>query len=58
MKITYYHRSIYGGEITGSTTSELSMEEMHERPRVPAHTYYDPNPPLAALERWRLKKAS
>lgn len=55
MKITYYRRSIFGGEITGVTQTELSMGEMHER--APKDAYYDPNPPLAVLEQWRLKKA-
>jgi hypothetical protein len=54
MRIMYYHRSIHGGEIVDSTTTELSHAEMHER--APANVYFDPNPPIAVLERWRLKQ--
>lgn len=56
MRIMYYHRTIDAGEIVGATTTELSMDEMHER--GPQNVYFDPNPPLRFLEAWRLKQAS
>lgn len=49
---TYYHRRLGDGEIINASETDLSLPELNtQHPLVGA--YYDPNPPLEVLKRYR-----
>jgi hypothetical protein len=49
---TYYHRQHSDGEIVNASESDLSLPEISKRWPL-AFGYYDPNPPLEVLKRYR-----
>lgn len=49
---TYYHRLHSTGEIVNASESSLTLPEISAR--FPLRDgYYDPNPPLSVLQRYR-----
>lgn len=50
---TYYHRRVDNGEIVNASESDLSLAELNARHPLGGFTYYDPNPPLEVLQRYR-----
>ena len=51
---TYYHRRLSDGEIVNASECDLPLVEMERRwPIAPLGRYYDPNPPLSVLQRYR-----
>lgn len=49
---TYYHRRHSDGEIVNATSCDLPLAELQRRWPLAA-CYYDPNPPLEVLQRYR-----
>jgi hypothetical protein len=51
---TYYHRRHDNGEIVNASETDLSLVELTNRfPLDRLGQYYDPNPPLSVLQRYR-----
>ena len=49
---TYYHRNNKDGEITNASETSLTLVQLTERFPL-TDGYYDPNPPLEVLKRYR-----
>ena len=49
---TYYHRSNKTGEITNASDTSLTKAQLEERFPL-TDGYYDSNPPLDVLQRYR-----
>lgn len=50
---TYYHRRRSDGEIVNASETDLPLAEVERRWPLPDDRYYDPNPPLSVLQRYR-----
>lgn len=51
---TYYHRRHSDGEIVNASESDLSLAEITNRFSLDrTNCYYDPNPPIEVLKRYR-----
>lgn len=49
---TYYHRRWSDGEIINASECDLPLVEVERRWPLGDKAYYDPNPPLAVLQRY------
>lgn len=50
---TYYHRRRSDGEIVNASEVSLPLAEVERRWPLADDIYYDPNPPMAVLQRYR-----